>query len=47
MEKYSLDELKAYKRSLYKHLKKYYENYLRYLKKYYDNNLTKSLSRKL
>lgn len=47
MEKYTLEELKSYKRLLYKNLKKYYENYLRYLKKYYESNLTKSLSRKL
>lgn len=47
MTTYTLEELKYYKRSLYKYLKKYYESYLEYLKSYYDKNLKLSLSRKL
>ena len=43
---YTKDDLRYYKKCLYKYLKKYYEDYLDYLKKYYEHNLNLTLKKK-
>lgn len=43
---YTKEDLKYYKKQLYKQLKKYYEQYLDYLKQYYENNLDLTLKKK-
>ncbi len=44
--KYTKEDLKYYKKQLYKCLKKQYEDYLEYLKQYYENNLNLTLKKK-
>jgi hypothetical protein len=46
MTTYTKDDLRYYKKCLYKYLKKYYEDYLDYLKKYYEHNLNLTLKKK-
>lgn len=46
MTTYTKDDLKYYKKQLYKYLKKYYEDYLDYLKRYYEHNLNLTLKKK-
>ncbi len=43
---YTKDDLRYYKKQLYKYLKKYYQEYLDYLKEYYEHNLNLTLKRK-
>ena len=43
---YTKDDLKYYKKQLYKYLKKYYQDYLDYLKEYYEHNLNLTLKKK-
>lgn len=43
---YTKEDLKYYKKKLYKQLKKYYEQYLDYLKQYYEKNLDLTLKKK-
>ena len=46
MNTYTKDDLRYYKKNLYKYLKKYYEDYLEYLKQYYEYNLNLTLKKK-
>lgn len=46
MNTYTKDDLRYYKKHLYKYLKKYYEDYLDYLKRYYEHNLNLTLKKK-
>lgn len=46
MTTYTKDDLRYYKKNLYKYLKKYYEDYLEYLKQYYEYNLNLTLKKK-
>ena len=46
MNTYTKDDLRYYKKGLYKYLKKYYEDYLDYLKRYYEHNLNLTLKKK-
>ncbi len=46
MTTYTKEDLKYYKKQLYKYLKKYYEDYLDYLKRYYEHNLNLTLKKK-
>lgn len=43
---YTKEDLRYYKKQLYKQLKKHYEEYLDYLKQYYENNLDLTLKKK-
>ena len=43
---YTKDDLRYYKKQLYKYLKKYYQDYLDYLTKYYEYNLNLTLKKK-
>lgn len=46
MTTYTKEDLRYYKKCLYRYLKKHYENYLEYLKEYYEYNLNLTLKKK-